>query len=1448
MDRQPVSEIGLSIIHEPQDSEIIVDIVFVHGLGGHPLKTWTFKSAATVQAHDPRDDRGRAFQHSSYLLSKLSRRRLGTQGGPNGNLDSSDAPGASRLNVFWPNDLLAEDCSNARIMTWGYDSKITKYSKSPANKNNIFNHGRNFFFELQRERLVERPIVFIGHSLGGIIIKEMLSVSDTREHPDFRSIVGSTAAVIFLGTPHRGSEDLAALGDIARKIVSAMMMDTNPAILDALGLKTSDLERCQETFSRLWRTYDFKVKTFYEDTGQSSVNLGLLNSKVVPVTSYLLGDDREHAEGLTGNHTEICRMTGRDDPNYRKVGQELQRIYGSILKVRQTLRPIDQGLAKRLSHEQACLDSLWFPKMRLRQQAIPEPSPKTCQWLFQHIDYQTWSQRRRTETHQGLLLINGIPGSGKSTLIKEIYKQTMQNEPDCHVAAFFFDADGDVNQHTQLGMFRSLLYQLLRCRPDDLSALAELYTEKMQAGLDELVPNWEEIELKDFFKSMCRRPLRSRTIIFLDALDECGPESSRDLILFFQAITESAQAADIALDVCASSNHFPTVTVRKCISIDVERFNHDDIAEYVTQKLDIEESAKANRMEREGWARLKRKIIENSSGLFLWVKLVVDLLLQDQDNGCNLQFMMRRVTEVPEKLSERLKRILYFEQDSRKKALKFFRWVVLSQQPLRLPEWHHIMPLVRGATFENFSESTAQSDEQLAKQIRSISKGLVEVPISTGFEQEGVKGDSVHAGAGSLDSQCGETRWVKFIHNSVREFFLAGDGFACLDPYLEEKDLFSGHVEIMQDCLEYIDLRELDSLVEARQASSVSDHKSCSNSSVASFSSAGSFPAFKMDLDCYFEDQSWFGNMLRNETHHGGRGSTVEDYVAWNGPSSGSSDPMCGSPVLSASLESSLATFDNRKSVERGGLWEHPALLHYASTMLFVHAKIADELGGDPEAIIRRFEKPGKWERWVALREDIPRNTTLLDFVVECGLPSWIDHLGRSIVGIQDSLSRKAILKENITFTEFQHFLRVVQGEGSDENDPRWKEAFAKFARRSTGYPDTAIMTKNALAAFFISEFNQPLAKDRMWHDLNQPMNEYLISAASPELGFCHYREVLEQGYRCIQLDASNTDPFDVQIALSDINKYAFVRSRLPLWILLQINCDQAQQLLLASFIRQTFGPRLVTEPLNPRLDNLPSPSQLEERILVVVSKKRTGKPPSTSSSSDNNRDKIVPERNFMDLVPDLTSLHVYGSLVNFNDLGLSDANGSSDRSSTTEPAVCTRIPMTGTADIQNNNCIAKVQTSSCVRAIYYWSKGVQMVANSNNDDLWTGLNRAMFEGAANDFGYVLKPFSLRENRGLFELISATSFSRREATADEAVNGWYKVSPTLPFDPVLTSLDFAFVRLSVSYETEAGSESAGFIVRLSSLKAGYRALPLRKELDYILLCDIGIRFTDFTES
>jgi surfactin synthase thioesterase subunit len=56
---------------------------------------------------------------------------------------------------------------------YGYDTKITKYMAGPTNQNSIYSHAKDLLFALSRVTVPSRPLVFVAHSLGGIIVKEV---------------------------------------------------------------------------------------------------------------------------------------------------------------------------------------------------------------------------------------------------------------------------------------------------------------------------------------------------------------------------------------------------------------------------------------------------------------------------------------------------------------------------------------------------------------------------------------------------------------------------------------------------------------------------------------------------------------------------------------------------------------------------------------------------------------------------------------------------------------------------------------------------------------------------------------------------------------------------------------------------------------------------------------------------------------------------------------------------------------------------------------------------------------------------------------------------------------------------------------------------------------------------------------------------------------------------
>jgi hypothetical protein len=124
------------------EANMISSLVFVHGLQGHPKNTWTSKSAASKGAN------------STEIEHKKKSRGLriwSKKGSSNASVPKSSDDLEERL-TFWPYHLLPEDCGNVRILTWGYNSRVSEFFRGSANKGSIVSYSRDLLGDLTGER------------------------------------------------------------------------------------------------------------------------------------------------------------------------------------------------------------------------------------------------------------------------------------------------------------------------------------------------------------------------------------------------------------------------------------------------------------------------------------------------------------------------------------------------------------------------------------------------------------------------------------------------------------------------------------------------------------------------------------------------------------------------------------------------------------------------------------------------------------------------------------------------------------------------------------------------------------------------------------------------------------------------------------------------------------------------------------------------------------------------------------------------------------------------------------------------------------------------------------------------------------------------------------------------------------------------------------------------
>jgi phosphatidylinositol phospholipase C, delta len=227
--------------------------------------------------------------------------------------------------------------------------------------------------------------------------------------------------------------------------------------------------------------------------------------------------------------------------------------------------------------------------------------------------------------------------------------------------------------------------------------------------------------------------------------------------------------------------------------------------------------------------------------------------------------------------------------------------------------------------------------------------------------------------------------------------------------------------------------------------------------------------------------------------------------------------------------------------------------------------------------------------------------------------------------------------EKGIKIEEFLQFLKDVQCEDVEADQAHWEGVFTKFVRRSkskdqvqqdTVEGETLRMNESALASYLISTFNVPMQSPPTEYTLDRPLNEYYISSShntyllgrqvAGQSSVEAYISALNRGCRCVEVDCWNgrdgpvvmhgrtlTSQVSFADVMSTISKYAFVKSPYPLWVSLEVHCNPHQQAMMAEIIKETCGSKLVTQPLDPSIEQLPTPSQLMNRILIKVKKPR---------------------------------------------------------------------------------------------------------------------------------------------------------------------------------------------------------------------------------------------------
>ncbi|XP_073709796.1 1-phosphatidylinositol 4,5-bisphosphate phosphodiesterase gamma-2-like [Misgurnus anguillicaudatus] len=218
-------------------------------------------------------------------------------------------------------------------------------------------------------------------------------------------------------------------------------------------------------------------------------------------------------------------------------------------------------------------------------------------------------------------------------------------------------------------------------------------------------------------------------------------------------------------------------------------------------------------------------------------------------------------------------------------------------------------------------------------------------------------------------------------------------------------------------------------------------------------------------------------------------------------------------------------------------------------------------------------------------------------------------------------------MDQPIQLCNFQRFLLCQQKETWANNLNQVRDLMTIFIDDTMRKTNNPTFTVEQFVGFLFSKENS------IWDekyseinplDMNNPLSHYWINSShntyltgnqlGSESSTEAYVRCLRLGCRCIELDCLDgsepdepviyhrwtmTSKIKFKDVVKAINDHAFATSDYPVVLSIEEHCNVQNQKMMAQWFKDVFQDKLLTEPLEPEAEQLPSPTQLKGKIII---------------------------------------------------------------------------------------------------------------------------------------------------------------------------------------------------------------------------------------------------------
>jgi len=343
------------------------------------------------------------------------------------------------------------------------------------------------------------------------------------------------------------------------------------------------------------------------------------------------------------------------------------------------------------------LSTLHFPEMFARHETIYAANKDSYDWLFDESTSteQKWpSYIEWLQAGNNVYWVSGKPGAGKSTFMRFIYNhhdtrrllRVWAGSKKLCIPAFFFWNPGSTMQKSQLGMLKSLIYQIFVAIPELSHQVVEMQKKKY-LGDDydsHILSNfnqqytWTVPELLKTLQFIIESAgTRVQFCFFLDGLDELEGTPS-DQVELVDLIKSLGHARNIKFCVSSRRYHYFQDAFTASPEMRLHDLTNRDMEVFVEDKIGTRLLALAKTEVERNQARiLKEDLLEKSEGVFLWLTLAVKELMEGLQGLETFAELNLRLNSIPQELNQLYERLLKRIPDQhRMQAASIFRHIL----------------------------------------------------------------------------------------------------------------------------------------------------------------------------------------------------------------------------------------------------------------------------------------------------------------------------------------------------------------------------------------------------------------------------------------------------------------------------------------------------------------------------------------------------------------------------------------------------------------------------------------------------------------------------------------------------------------------------------------------------------------------------------------------------